>query len=1294
MKFGHGGPSRAGRLSLIIATWSATFALICMNALVSVCAEEINIRARITWGGGSAKNWQGRIWVEGGSVSGKKVLSLDSKTPGSIFIKGRQLFIQSRRETNYGAVDVNLAGDSSTRVFVEFASRGTNEIQAPVRNSILLSELVQSARGIPIDSQNNRVHLARVPGDQLRISTNRQSMVFRPGQEFEFSVASSHLTTTPSTDCKLRARLYSNDGKEKWSGEYDCISDSNGVLTVKQDIKVQVPLDGGAHNIQLDVYVPGNRYTFTSDRTVASRAIEFVVVPFGDAETFNSQNNQWSLNHEIDPTQANWWDTVQQHVPIGRFAGFSQPVMGNERSRITENDNGRWLEIDPGGWNAFPLSIQNPGEPHLLEIEFLAKQKLLAGISLVQKDRTNQIPAFGVDSGVAYEKPRYHGDTIEEPIKHKMLFWPDSNELFLLIANHDKSNKCLLGKIKIKVGPTRINNPGASVTKSETNNRKTWAYFESPLFPENFGAIPGVDAQFNQSIDDWQMFYDGADRFLQYLEHANTDGAIVTVACEGSAIYPSQVMEPTPKYDSGQFFTDGRDIVRKDVLNMMFEMFDRESKTLVPAIELSSPIPALERIRREFPDRAVGLDLYHIHGHLLENDPNYSSHLSVSYNPLHPDVQQAIANIANELLEKYGHHKSFGGIAIKCGQNSFVTLPSQLWGYDLATVNRFVSETGTQPPADIDLNTASMKQLATWLLREHRATWLNWRSRKISMMFHRIGDMVKTVNPNAKLFITGVDMYQGDEARLAISPSLRWSPDFNAFKLQMGINHAEISSHPQIEWIEGNTDLPGWTLSESRIAEQVSKSNAARAFAKSTRGGELNVSRILWSEFDQLPGTSSTNNSNSVVRAQILAQGAFKQRQFFAQRLALSDTNLFVQGGRLLPIGQESALEKWMQVYKQLPAGRFDEVKPEDSQTSCDSLVVRHQVIGQRRYFYAVNQSPWPVSAELHFVNQTGHFNIESLGSEQFLPRRQTNRATVPIELEPFGLVGGFTDKTVEIIKWTEQTSPEIRSQLWAKSERMLALIQKAHRVPALEQIGNTEFEMETATRQPAQWNVGRQASDRVAIDSSDGYQSKSCLKITSDGTPTWIRSEPFAPPVTGRISIAVWLRTKPGASQPALRLAIEARHFGKEYYRFGDVGKQARAKEASPLSDRWQKYIVHFDDIPSEGLSQMQIGFDLMSEGEVWVDHVEVFDRWLDEDDVQSLTQQVARVKLIYIENGKLETTRQILDSYWFEFLETYLGQANQLETDTQPLEPEASSARLIDRVRGIVPRRFFRFR
>ena len=82
---------------------------------------------------------------------------------------------------------------------------------------------------------------------------------------------------------------------------------------------------------------------------------------------------------------------------------------------------------------------------------------------------------------------------------------------------------------------------------------------------------------------------------------------MLSVYADGSTIYPSRLLQPTPRYDTGPFFDQAQDPARKDALEMLLRLFDREQLKLIPSLQFSSPLPQLEeRIRRGGSD-AVGL---------------------------------------------------------------------------------------------------------------------------------------------------------------------------------------------------------------------------------------------------------------------------------------------------------------------------------------------------------------------------------------------------------------------------------------------------------------------------------------------------------------------------------------------------------------------------------------------------------------------------------------------------------------------------------------------------------------
>lgn len=99
--------------------------------------------------------------------------------------------------------------------------------------------------------------------------------------------------------------------------------------------------------------------------------------------------------------------------------------------------------------------------------------------------------------------------------------------------------------------------------------------------------------------------------------------------------------------------------LRKDVLELLLRLCDREGIRLIPALQLSTPLPALEAKRREQDTAKSGIILADMKGRVWK-DPEALSNggEGVRYNPLHPAVQNELLQVVRELVDRYGSHPS------------------------------------------------------------------------------------------------------------------------------------------------------------------------------------------------------------------------------------------------------------------------------------------------------------------------------------------------------------------------------------------------------------------------------------------------------------------------------------------------------------------------------------------------------------------------------------------------------------------------------------------------------------
>ena len=149
------------------------------------------------------------------------------------------------------------------------------------------------------------------------------------------------------------------------------------------------------------------------------------------------------------------------------------------------------------------------------------------------------------------------------------------------------------------------------------------------------------------------------------------------------------------------------------------------------------------------------------------------------------------------------------------------------------------------------------------------------------------------------------------------------------------------------------------------------------------------------------------------------------------------------------------------------------------------------------------------------------------------------------------------------------------------------------------------------------------------------------------------VRSNPFPPPATGRVSVAVWLRIPDGDPQPPLRLAFEGVQDGREYYRFAPVGGLAGGK---PLTSGWSQFVLQVDDLPAHGLESLRVRFDLLGPGNVEIDGVRVFDLAFDESQRVQLSRQLSVMEQ-RLAADDLGSCLVELDTYWPRFLAAFVS-------------------------------------
>ncbi|HEV3022925.1 MAG TPA: hypothetical protein VGX76_10670, partial [Pirellulales bacterium] len=591
------------------------------------------MRLRIEWGGRTEQQWQGIIELTEGALASPRALGIEADEPGSMWLEQGRLEVRSPSRRFDDGVDVDVIASMKARLRVRLWHAGNEAPDAPVE--IPLSKLVTQAHSVPLDSVQNRLSVSRAPGDKLRLGFDRDHLVFTPGERLELEARPWHMGVATGAKLRLKARLLETAGqKELWSQEAERTADENGSAEAVL-LTVPMPDNEGVFEVAFEVSRWGIPNRLALKHVVDERRIQFVVLspdpPMPDASS--ERPNEVLL--EIDPANPSWW----QRLPnVSMLRGLHTGPLGNGAAstwqlRLGDKDKAMQLIALGGGpestigWEAYPLPIHKPGQPHLVEIEYPSNVPQTLGLSLVEPNAAGAVLPIGLDSGV--DVPDEAVDAPPRLLTHRLVIYPKTKAPLLLVTNRRPGGRAAYGKIRVRGPKSRImsgvkmiggmgnllDDPVRShlprrFPLGEPRSQRLWAgYYDKPLFPENFSAVETLDSPSGSALDDWQTFYQGGTRLAEYLNHVGYNGLMLSVLADGSAIYPSDLLDSTPRYDTGTFFATGQDPLGKDVLEMIFRLFDREGLRLIPALQFSAPLAELEAQRRRGDSESVGLEL-------------------------------------------------------------------------------------------------------------------------------------------------------------------------------------------------------------------------------------------------------------------------------------------------------------------------------------------------------------------------------------------------------------------------------------------------------------------------------------------------------------------------------------------------------------------------------------------------------------------------------------------------------------------------------------------------------------
>ncbi len=1252
-------------------------------------STEPTLQVRVAWGGGTERIWQGRISLTSGTIADPRLLGVEADESGTIWLQDDHLEIRGRSPRAYDGVDFAVNAPLTAKLKIEFAAREPDK--RPATLEIPLSDLLREGHNGQLDEQGNRVLVRRAPGDALRVKFNRDSLVFSPGEEFPVEIQPQLPNLPSGTVLHVKASLAgTRGGKALWSKDLE-IKLGTAEQPASAPLSISIPAEEGVYDLTLEATERG---LLRWNKPLVDRKLQFVVVGSQPLALPAANRVTWSPVTEIDPASPKAWDRLASWPGLNNFRKMP---LNNGRTATWQHSLGPLVQLAPSSrngdlsWEAYPLAINKPGTPHILEIDFPSDVTQTLGISIMEPNAAGALVPIEIDSGV--EVPDEASPTAAKWLHHRIVFWPRTKSPLILFSNRRETSRAVYGKIRILAGPAHL--PRLLPDTGDTTNRLLATYLHKPLFPQNFSASEALDTWSGRSLTDWQTYLEGGSRLIEHLHYTGQNGLMLGVLSDGSAIYPTRQIDSSPRYDTGTFFDQGLDPVRKDGMELVLRLCDREGIQCIPTLQFAAPLRELETLSRQGTDDISGIRWIGADGTPLVARQDSVRGLAPYYNVLDERVQAAMMRVIREAVERAAKHSSFAGLSLEMNADGYAILPGDEWGFDDHTIGRFSADTKIVVPG---AGPERFGERARFLLGKQRNAWLEWRAEQMTAFHKRIAKEITTAKPGTKLYLCGMNLLGAPGVQSNLRPTLptRVKPD-EALRV-VGLrteNYRDLSDivFPRPQHIAVGANFSGQAADlEFNRATEVDRRFATNGGAASLIFHEPQKNRLT--SFDaKSPFDKNKSFTWQVAQISTAEQG---HRQNFVHALATLDVQTIFDGGWLVPLGQETALREFTQAFRRLPAVRFENVAD-----ATQPIVIRTHTNSKdgKTFIYLVNDSPWSATVRLQ-VEMPSDCRLDDLGGNRRLETPTGTSWTV--ELAPYDLAAAVFSSSQ--VKFTHPQTTVVGKVEVALDQRIRDLTARTAALAAPTPLNaplNANFETpeDRGGKLPG-WECSvPNAMKRERDSTRPGEQA--VLKIANPNGVLSVRSEPFESPQTGRLAVSVGLRIENVEKQPQLRLAVEGILDGKPYYRFASVGA---GDNIVRIGRQFSPYVFQIDDLPTTGLTQLRVRFDMLGPGDVWIDDVRLYDLAFSEVERIELTKIITSAN-ISLQSGKTSDCARTLEGYWPRYLTQHVplvqtaaspaiskdpaskDPSNKDATASKPTEKTAEKPGAWDRMRKVWP-------
>jgi sugar lactone lactonase YvrE len=625
-------------------------------------------------------------------------------------------------------------------------------------------------------------------------------------------------------------------------------------------------------------------------------------------------------------------------------------ALGAYRESGTRGRFGQQLQADSF---AYTLKLPSIQEPYLAEIDYPDDDQRTFSIALIERAANPYAPTQGVASGGVFSLSG-------QMQPHVLFFYPREEQPRLLFQNWYPGQRAAAARIHVY----RITGD-VPCLRPQAGGRAIGMWQEEPMrVTGNYGAAPTGNA--------WPNVLRPVERMAQLSGYVGFNLYEPTIAVYQTRLWPSRQL-PTFAVDPSILGPGSlKDPLEKDLLRLVLLTAERHRMSVVGQLFITPQTGLSQYLEQRFGGDG---DAEHL---AAGNKPWLLVHRSGKpphgwFNPLYPPVEDWVADVVQELADRYKDSPAFKGLAIRILAWQFYSwqaLPSIHYGYEDYTIEQFQRETGVKVPVARDA-ADRFQQRYRWLMANAYQRWVDWRCDKIFRYHCRLARILTAARPDLKLYLDCFGPNFAEDYSNSDWEERGWL----GLIRETGLDPARYRGEPSIVLSDARSYPPAiravreGPLGAARQRAEFFDPQPVREAAKPQDAGSVSAVRMdaqsmegEMIEYARLGMPRGLLQNKKTIHGAGILNGAGRHALLrYANAMADGNITWITDGSHGQPLGQPQFTREFFAEYRALP-----EIGMARLEGSGDPVAVWYGGSGAR-YFYLVNRTGWPIDVELHF---------------------------------------------------------------------------------------------------------------------------------------------------------------------------------------------------------------------------------------------------------------------------------------------------------------------------------------